>query len=233
MAETDLYQPIKERFESAGYDVKGEVDGCDLVAVRGGDIVIVELKRSVNLTAILQCIDRKKLTDNVYLAVEAPANPRRSRWREVIRLCRMLAIGLITVSSRRRIDPVEIVCEPGPYKPQMNGKRKVSLISEFERRSGDHNVGGSTRRPLVTAYREEALRIAAFLEQNGPAQVRDVRQGAGIERSGTILRDNYYDWFERVSRGVYELSPRGRQALRDYKEVVAQLANPLPSDPKP
>ena len=108
-----------------------------------------------------------------------------------------------------RTEPVEIHCEPGPYKPQMNGKRKASLIAEFERRSGDHNVGGSTRRPLVTAYREEALCIAAFLERHGPAQVRDVRRGTGIERCGAILRDNYYNWFERVTYGVYELTTLG------------------------
>ena len=82
MAETELYQPIKQRLESAGYEVKAEVEGCDLVAVRDAEIVVVELKQHVNLTAILQCIDRKKLTDNVYLAVKAPADQGRSRWRE-------------------------------------------------------------------------------------------------------------------------------------------------------
>ena len=46
LAETELYQPIKERFERAGFDVKGEVEGCDLVAVRDGEIVVVELKKA-------------------------------------------------------------------------------------------------------------------------------------------------------------------------------------------
>ena len=223
MAETELYRPIKERFESAGYDVRGEVDGCDLVAVRDGEVVVVELKQSVNLTAILQCIDRKKLTDFVYLAVKAPADPGRSRWREIVRLCRMLTIGLITVSDRRA-DPVEVHCEPEPYKPRMDGKRKARLLAEFERRSGDHNVGGSTRKRLVTAYREEALRVASFLGRHGPAKVRDVRLVTGVERSGAILRDNYYGWFERVTHGVYALTPGGKQALVDYQEVVALLA---------
>ena len=125
----------------------------------------------------------------------------------MIRLCRLLAIGLITVSDRR-VEPVEIHCEPGPYKPRMNGKRKASLLSEFERRSGDHNVGGSTRKRLVTAYREDALRVASFLDRHGPAKVRDVREGAGVGRCGAILRDNYYAWFERVAYGVYGLTPK-------------------------
>lgn len=233
MTETELYRPIKEHLERAGFEVKGEVHGCDLVARRGGDIVVVELKQSVNLTAILQCIDRKKMTDNVYLAVEAPADPRRGRWREVIRLCRMLALGLITVSKRRRINPVEVVCEPGPYKPQQSSKRKDRLLAEFERRTGDLNVGGSTRRPLVTAYREEALRVAAHLGHIGDAAVRDVRAGTGIDKSGAILQDNYYNWFERVSRGVYRLSPEGRRALSEYEEVVAVLANHSAGDAGP
>ena len=33
MAEVDLYEPIKRFLTSQGYDVKGEVDACDIVAV--------------------------------------------------------------------------------------------------------------------------------------------------------------------------------------------------------
>jgi hypothetical protein len=36
MADTDLYLPLKAYLEGAGYAVKGEVNGCDLVGVRDG-----------------------------------------------------------------------------------------------------------------------------------------------------------------------------------------------------
>ena len=48
--ESDLYAPVKALLEGQGYVVKGEVRGCDVVAVRGGEPpVIVELKRVFGL----------------------------------------------------------------------------------------------------------------------------------------------------------------------------------------
>lgn len=220
MAETRLYEPVKEYWTARGYTVRAEVEGCDLVACRGEELVVVELKESVNLTLILQGIDRKSLTEDVYLAVPAPKNPRRSHWRQVVRLCRMLGLGLLVVyAGRGRRPRVEAACEPGPYVPRPNLRRRARLMREFAGRSGDFNVGGSTRRPLVTAYREEALCVARFLEVHGPSRVRDVRAG-GAERAGAILQRNYYGWFVRKSRGVYDLTPVGRKALEHYRDVV-------------
>lgn len=224
MAETRLYEPVKEYWTARGYTVRAEVEGCDLVARRGDELVVVELKESVNLTLILQGIDRKSLTEEVYLAVPAPKNPRRSHWRQVVRLCRMLGLGLMTVyAGRGRRPRVEVACEPGPYVPRPNLRRRARLIREFADRSGDFNVGGSSRRPLVTAYREDALCVARFLEVHGPSRVRDVSNGGAAERAGAILQRNYYGWFVRVSRGVYDLTPAGREALERYRDVVESL----------
>ena len=41
MKETDLYPPVKRYLEGQGYTVKGEIDGCDVVAVRRGDEPVV------------------------------------------------------------------------------------------------------------------------------------------------------------------------------------------------
>ncbi len=50
--ESDLYAPVKALLEGQGYVVKGEVRGCDVVAVRGEEPpVIVELKRVFGLGA--------------------------------------------------------------------------------------------------------------------------------------------------------------------------------------
>ena len=50
MKESDLYPPLKQFLESQNYEVKGEVQDCDVLAVRGEEApVIVELKLSLNL----------------------------------------------------------------------------------------------------------------------------------------------------------------------------------------
>ena len=68
--ESDLYAPVKALLEGQGYVVKGEVRGCDVVAVRGGEPpVIVELKRAFGLALVLQGVDRLAVSDRVYLAV--------------------------------------------------------------------------------------------------------------------------------------------------------------------
>jgi hypothetical protein len=58
--ETSLYGPGKRHFETLGYAVKGEVCGCDLVAIRGDEppmVVIGELKLSFSLDLVLS-VDR-------------------------------------------------------------------------------------------------------------------------------------------------------------------------------
>jgi hypothetical protein len=68
----------------------------------------------------------------------------------------------------------------------------------------------------MTAYRQEALRCATQLAA-GPATVRAIRGHADAPRAGRILLDDVYGWFERVARGTYALTPRGRQALEDVE----------------
>lgn len=223
--ESDLYAPIKAFLQGQGYTVKGEVNGCDLVAVRGDDLVIVELKVAFNLALLLQGVERQGLTDTVYLAVEAPRRTRSGkRWSEIRGLCRRLGLGLIFVHFTGKAPTVEVVCDPEPYTPRKQPKLKGRLLKEFQRRSGDHNAGGVTRRPIVTAYREEALRIAAFLRQHGPSKTRAIRAETGIARATQMLRSDVYGWFERVATGIYQLTPKGEQALVQYADVVVGQA---------
>ena len=105
MRETDLYPPVKAFLEAQGYAVKGEVDGCDLVAVRGDEPpVIVELKAGFSLPLVFQGIARQGLTDNVYLAVP-PFSGRTTRRRDALALCRRLGLGLLAV----RLKPAPFV----------------------------------------------------------------------------------------------------------------------------
>jgi hypothetical protein len=73
--------------------------------------------------------------------------------------------------------------------------------------------------PLFTAYRKEALRIARCLKEHGPLSPRELRTLGCASTSGSILLKNYYGWFQRIERGVYQLSEKGRKALEEYSSV--------------
>lgn len=228
-AERDLYEPVKSLLEGLGFTVRGEVNGCDLAAVRGDDLVIVELKRTVNLDLLLQAVDRLRLTDLVYVAVEAPRRVRGRRWTQIQHLCRRLGLGLMVVRFTGGGPAAAVLFDPEPWRPRPRSRQRAALLREVARRSGDYNVGGSTRSPLITAYREEALRIAAYLREQGPSAVRTIRAATGVEAAAPILQRNYYGWYERTARGVYRLTPAGEEALRTYAHVVSRLGGRPPA----
>lgn len=209
--ETSLYMPVKGFLEKAGYIVKGEVAGCDIVGLSDADppvLVVCELKLSFNLELILQAVDRAAVSDEVWIAARVSA---RGRGREADKryrdLCRRLGIGMLAISDAGEV--IVIVGSVSPM-PRTNPKRRSRLMREHQKRRGDPALGGSTRAPVMTAYRQQALGCAAALAA-GPLRVREVR--AGVPEAGKILLSNVYGWFDRLDRGVYGLTDAGREAL--------------------
>lgn len=225
MPERDLYAPIKKFLERQGYEVKGEVEECDIVAVRGDEPpVVVELKLQLNLSLILQAVDRLGASDCVYVAFRVGKKHSaswRSRGKQVKSLLRRLGLGLLTVSARGK---VEAVLDPGPYRPRIVKERRARLLREFAERVGDPVAGGSATQKRVTAYRQDALRCACELQRSGVTKVSVVAERTGVERAGPILRDNHYGWFERAERGHYQLTPVGEAGLEEWASAVAALA---------
>jgi hypothetical protein len=226
--ETELYKPIKAYFEAQGYEVKSEIMHCDLIAIHpdSGETVIVEMKKTFNLALLLQGVDRLRLNAHVILAVERnrkKSGAHNQRFGDLAELCRMLGIGLMTVTFYKTKSPVvELLCQPGD--PPVRGQRRIRqtrLLNEFRERSGDYNTGGSSGRKLVTAYREKALRIAWALSQYGELPPRKAAVLADVPRAGHILQKDYYGWFERAGRGIYRLRKNGADALAHYADVIA------------
>ena len=208
--ESDLYAPVKALLEGQGYVVKGEVRGCDVVAVRGAEPpVVVELKRAFGLGLVLQGVDRLALTDLVYLAV----GTWPKRMKDVRKLCRRLGLGFIVVAGTR----ADIVLDPVPYKPRQNRRKAGRMLGEHARRVGDPNLGGQAMRaPLMTAYRQEALRCARLLADRGPMKLAEMRKSADVPNAARILQQDVYGWFERLERGVYGLTPKGQAGLAAF-----------------
>lgn len=219
LPETTLYAPVKAFLEAQGYVVKGEIGRCDVMARRGDEPpVIVELKTSLTLELLLQGVERMALSDTVYLAVPAPRGASPLFDRRFRKLLRRVGLGLLVVHAHgAAAAKLEVILDPAPYRPRVDRRKAGRLLGEFERRVGDPNAGGSTRRvKLVTAYRQEALRIASVLSARGPDRPAMLRVRAEAPNAGRILLDDVYGWFERVARGVYALTPAGQAALASF-----------------
>lgn len=211
MSEAALYAPVKRFLQARGYEVKGEIAGCDVVAVRDGEpefLAVVELKLGLSFDLVLQGVDRMRCADEVWLAVKAT---RRGRDRDVRarNVCRLLGFGLLAVHPKL----VEVLAEPAPYRPRRDLRRRRKLLTEHRARAGDPSPGGTVGLPIMTAYRQEALLCATRLRA-GPLRPRDLRPEA--PRARAIMARNVYGWFRRVERGIYGLTPEGEVALERF-----------------
>ena len=156
--ESSLYLPVKRFLEKLGFEVKGEICECDLVALRDGEptaVVIGELKLTFTLELVLQAVDRFPICDEVWLAVRMS---RRGRGREgdprVKKLCRLLGLGLLAVTASGK---VEVLVEPVPWRPRRDAKRRSRIVDEHRRRRGDP----AARRKYAPAH-HDGLSSASF-----------------------------------------------------------------------
>jgi hypothetical protein len=102
-------------------------------------------------------------------------------------------------------------CSPGPGR---TGRERisdgaVSCSASMRGAEGDPSPGGSTRQPLTTAYRQQALACAVRCGQ-APA--------------GRILLRNVYGWFERTQPGMYRLTKLGEAALHRWAGIILSEA---------
>jgi hypothetical protein len=215
--ETSLYETVKTFLVRQGFAVKGEVCGCDIVAVRAGEpdmLVVTELKLAFSLELVLQGVERLRAADEVWLAVAA-SRRGRDQDRRAHRLCRLLGFGLLRVHEAA--GQVEVIAEPVPYRPRPNLPQRRRLLKEHAARRGDPTQGGSTRLPIMTAYRQQAIICAQHL-LGGPKRPRDLKPEA--PDAAKILRRNVYGWFERVEPGLYRLTPAGAGALQQSRQAA-------------
>jgi hypothetical protein len=229
--EADLYEPIRKHFTKQGYRVNGEVHDCDLTAVKDGELIIVELKLTLNIDLLLQATRRLRLTDMVYIAIPKPKRLTRKRWNDIIHLVKRLELGLIIVSFTGNRKTIDFKLHPEPFnrKTSKNHRKKAALIREIEGRSADYNIGGTNKSKIMTAYKEKCIQIACYLKIHGQMSPKAlVALGTG-EKTPSILQKNYYKWFERIDRGIYVISEQGKAELEDYPELAAYYLRKLDS----
>ena len=222
--EEDLYEPVKTFLEANGYSVNSEVNFCDVTAVKGDELVIVELKKNLSVELIIQGVLRQKLTSDVYIAVpKFKRMKKKDELNNIIYLLRRLELGLLLVDIK--YNRVEVVTEPKQFdlekSRERSKKRVAALLTEINKRSMDLNKGGSRGKKLVTGYREQVILIACILKKYGEQFPKEIRtRGGNAKKTLGILKNNYYRWFEALANGKYALSELGMLELEEYKELT-------------
>jgi hypothetical protein len=222
LQESDLYQPIKNHLQTLGFEVKGEIKDCDIVAQQGEQLIIIELKLNLNITLLLQAVDRFSLADTVYIAIPKQCTLYKKQSKQVKKLIKRLGIGLMLVDIQKSAQYVEVVFDPQDYTPRTNKRKQSALLKEFSQRIGDTQKGGSTRAKAgLTAYRQRCIRVAQYLAKQPNAKGAEIKKAIGEEQATQFLYNDYYGWFEKVDRGVYRISTKGKTELTEWLKTMA------------
>ena len=142
--ETSLYRPVKAFLEGLGFLVKGEIGGCDLLALRGDDPPLVGDRRT-----------QADLQSRARLAGGRPRGPPATRFGRPLasrraekggkatsrfrNLCRRLGFGLLGVLANGE---VQVLVSPAAPTPRKNPRRRSRLVAEHRPRRGDPVEGG-------------------------------------------------------------------------------------------
>ena len=219
MLEQDMYESIKKHLVNLEYKVKAEVLNTDITAIKDDEVLIVEMKKTLNTRLIYQGCKRQRICDYVYLAIVKPTSKiqNSAQFKEKVHIIRRLQLGLIFVDVDN--DKITTFLDPKNFAFRQSKIKKRKLLKEFEQRVTSFNTGGVTKTKIITAYREQAIRIAYYLSKE-PLKLKDIKSLTNCEKCSSILQKNYYEWFERVERGIYCLTEKGQADLIKYQHVV-------------
>lgn len=220
--EKEMYPILKTYFETLGFSVQAEVNDVDIVAKNEETLLLIEMKTTLSTTLIAQGLKRTLLGDIVYLAIPTPTKKvlRSKLFNDKCFILKNVELGLLLVDIHQKT--VEVHLDPTTYQPRKQTKKKRKLLKEFNQRKINYNVGGVTKTKLMTSYKELALLTLYFL-QEGAKSTKDIKDFVQNNKVLSLLQKNYYGWFNRKSRGIYELSTSGKQALQTYESILTEL----------
>ncbi len=219
MLEKQMFKPIKEYLLRLGYTVKGEVKNIDILATKNEKTIVIEMKKQFSIKLLYQGCDRQRMFDNVYIAILNPGykKTRTKEFMQKVHLAHRLRLGLILVDVNQ--NKVEVRLDPKEYKFKRNYKKQKLLLDEFNQRKSSINIGGSNKSKIMTKYRENVIKIAKTLVE-GALSTKIIKEKTEIQEATKILYNNYYHWFERVERGTYKLTEKGKKELKYFINIM-------------
>lgn len=215
--EAEMYPPVREYFERLGYVMQAEVNGIDAVAVKDDEMLLFELKKSFNVKLLFQAMDRLRISPNVYTVIPRPKNSRSSEFINTKQIISKLGLGLVTVAMDSPVKSVDVIIEPEELKKvRTNNRKKASVKKELDGRSLNVNTGGTSKKKILTAFRERSIRIACVMYVNGEVSAAKLVKEYKCDKDAHgIINRNVYGWFKKVRRGVYDLSDEGINEIKN------------------
>ncbi|MFT5499188.1 MAG: hypothetical protein ACI9TH_004603 [Kiritimatiellia bacterium] len=221
MKESDMSAPLTAYLEAQGYKVNCEVGPCDMTALKDEELIVIELKLRMSLRFLYQGLNRKQLSESVYLALPVEGSRQYPpEFKNLKALLKRLEMGLILVRFMKTKTRVELIQHPDQWAVTKRPGRTRRILREIHARPTEYNQAGvSGQVQKMTAYRKRAIQLARIMSDGAtwsPAQL--VKAGCDKD-SGAMLRMNHYGWFVREGRGQYRLDAAGRGALENYKDI--------------
>lgn len=199
--------------------VRSEVVGYDIMGDNGQDIYIIEMKLSFNLKVVAQACEAQKSGHYVYIAVPdlqlekyktfKKRNMLSKKIDEMKLICRRIGVGLLFVSLSNIREMVE------PERSLYTRPHNIKYVrDEANGRPLDENIAGTTGVSQMTAYKYRSIEIAKALIEHGPSSSSKLKELTGDKGTYGILYNNHMKWFVNISRGLYDVTDIGREAVR-------------------
>lgn len=213
--------PLSAYLEAQGYQVNCEVGNCDMTAVKDGELIIVELKLNMSLRFLYQGLQRKQISDSIYLALPVEGSGKSPpEFKNLKALLKRLEMGLILVRFLKTKTKVEIVQHPDQWDARKRPSRKRQILREIGARGVEYNKAGmSGKIPKMTAYKKRVIQIARTMSDEETWSPSQLKKAGCCTDCGSMLRMNHYGWFTREARGKYKLHPLGKEAVSNYQEI--------------
>lgn len=203
--ENEMYKPLKGTLEKEGFTVAAEVQLCDVVAYKEGEVRAIELKNTLNLKVIEQAYRHIGAANMVYVGVPMPKYNELSKNSFAIKVLQKFNIGLYYIGYDSFLG-MKVIEALTPI-PQEIYKRP---LSEKVTEANLLAVGGSKSGDTITPYKLTIQRVKTFLEENPRSTAKEIIENVETHYKGKTphatlaseLRMRYnHNWCEVDYRG--------------------------------
>jgi len=219
MDEQSFAGQVVDWLERQGWDVYQEVQFrrysaiADIAAIQGGELIIVEVKRSLSLAVMRQASGWQ----SYYRAIAVPITRNHEDRHFAYDICaQYLMLGVIEVS---RFGSLDWGVEPPPIENYWNNSQY--MIKQLSPGHKTHARAGSANGGHYTPYRATMDAVKEFVSEHPGCTLREIVEH--IENGHYSSYTSAYGAI-RISLEIRESWCRIDQSIRPYKYYVRETA---------